>query len=919
MIVLKNRLAEKPERYPKVERKLPTVDEKGWVKVGGFLLRDHVDYIPQPGFQEVLCSCEADVIFTGGSASAGKAQPYDAQIVTPFGLRNMGALKEGDTISGVDGGMQRVLRIHEQGEKDVYKFTFIDGATCEACLDHLWNVRKMRAVSKKAKLHGLSVDDDWRVWDTKSIIDYMNGDTKNTIAIPLSNPVKFTISAKQAIDPYILGLLIGDGCFVADGYIGYTSIDHEIIETIKKSGYNIRLTNDGRGMNYAIKDKDLIDSLTRMKLIGCKSEHKFIPWAYKYGTVEERIAIIQGLMDSDGYAEKEKSAVGFSSASEQLSKDVQEIIWSLGGIATLFTKKSGYKDKTGAFKRCLDAHVLYIQTQDNKQLFRLQRKIDVVMDRRFTKTRLIKSVELVGKKKCRCIHVTNPDSLYLTEKSCIVTHNTWAILTEAMRGLGTSPKDGYSAILLKKELVEAKAGGGMLADAKRLYADMTGCAYTSSDSPTFDFPMWKSSIQLTHLNLQSESQEREAQEKMKNKQASYIAMDELTNFSFKIWKYWFSRNRDDSGMRPKMICTLNANGWHWTRRMLDWYIGDDNFVIPERVGVIRYFVNEGETVEDIIWGNSPEEVARLAGIEITDRMKSEGIRIETLVKSFTFIPGNLMDNRILTNSTRGGNVANLYNIGKAERLKLMYGYWGETEEGEAMVTKSQIRDLFTNPWNGDTTIKLSIDIGDGGDASRCWVWKGNQVINIETNYSDDAPAKAAWVRHLQTKYKVELDNIAVDATGGGNYLDDYVRGVRGLVMNTRPIKEYDESGNEIQFEQYVMLRDQLMSKLCAMIASQGVSIAIDPETTFEHGKAGSKRSSLIDILQSQATCLKRLQKPNGKYFFASKMEWKKSHGESPDDLDCFHMGMVFFLDMRDRKKPEKRFTASDFKGLYTRW
>jgi hypothetical protein len=494
---------------------------------------------------------------------------------------------------------------------------------------------------------------------------------------------------------------------------------------------------------------------------------------------------------------------------------------------------------------------------------------------------------------------------------------TFIILMLAMRGLGNN---GYSAVLLKKELVEAKAAGGMLADAKRLYQDMPGCVYTSSDSPTFDFPMWQSAIQLTHLNLQNESQEREAQEKAKNKQASYIAIDELTNFTFKIWKYWFSRNRDNSGMRPKMICTLNANGWHWSRRMLDWYIGDDHFVIPERIGVKRYFSINGESVEDITWGDSPEEVVRLAGITVTPEMVESGVTPEHLVKSFTFIPGNLMDNRILTHNTQGGNVANLYQLGEAERMKLMYGYWGESEEGTAMVTKRQVRDLFTNPWDGDNTMRLSIDVGDGGDASRCWVWKGNQVINIETTYTSDAQQKAAWVRSMQNKYGVSVENIAVDATGGGNYLDDYVRGVRGLVMNTRPVKEYDAAGNEVKFEEYVLLRDQLMGKLCAMIVSQGVSIAIDPSTQFEHGKAGSRTSSIHDIIESQITsCMKRMQKPNGKYYFVSKQEYKSSHGESPDDLDCFHMGMIFYLDMRARKQEAKKYTTADFAGLYTRW
>ena len=349
---------------------------------------------------------------------------------------------------------------------------------------------------------------------------------------------------------------------------------------------------------------------------------------------------------------------------------------------------------------------------------------------------------------------------------------TWIILMEAMRGLG---RDGYSAILLKKELVEAKAGGGILSDAKKLYLDIPGCLYTSSDSPTFEFPTWKSTIQLTHLNLQGQGQEREAQEKAKNKQASYIAIDELTNFTFKIWKYWFSRNRDDSGMKPKMICTLNANGWHWSRRILDWYIGDDNYLIPERIGVKRYFVVEGENVEDIIWGNTVQEVIEKAKISVTKEMMAAGVTPEHLVKSFTFIPGNLMDNRILTHSTGGGNVANLYQLGEAERMKLMYGYWGEMEEGEAQVTRSQIRDLFSNPWNGDETKRMSIDIGDGGDASRCWIFKGNQLINIETTYTSDAPEKVEWIKSLQQKYGVLVSNICVDATGGGNYIDDYFR------------------------------------------------------------------------------------------------------------------------------------------------
>ena len=111
---------------------------------------------------------------------------------------------------------------------------------------------------------------------------------------------------------------------------------------------------------------------------------------------------------------------------------------------------------------------------------------------------------------------------------------SFCILLEALRGIG---KYGYSGLIIKRELVEVGTAGGILSDAKRIYSEMKGCEYSASDY-SFAWPEYQSSIMLTHINLQSDSQEKEAQEKMKNKQASYIAIDELTNFTFKIWKYW---------------------------------------------------------------------------------------------------------------------------------------------------------------------------------------------------------------------------------------------------------------------------------------------------------------------------------------------------------------------------------------------
>ena len=82
-----------PEKYPTIERKTPTVDQEGYVKVNGEKLRPQIDYIPQEGFQEILSTCDADVIFTGGSASAGKCQSIFCQSGYSFWISIHGRTK----------------------------------------------------------------------------------------------------------------------------------------------------------------------------------------------------------------------------------------------------------------------------------------------------------------------------------------------------------------------------------------------------------------------------------------------------------------------------------------------------------------------------------------------------------------------------------------------------------------------------------------------------------------------------------------------------------------------------------------------------------------------------------------------------------------------------------------------------------
>ena len=185
-----------PKPYPGVTRKPPTVTDKGWDKVGGYTLREKVDYMPQAGMQERVVACQSNLIFLCGESQMGKAQPYDAKVLTPDGFVRMGDIKVGDVICGSNGGTQRVLRIYEQGEKDVVRFTMRDGSSAESSLDHLWKIDC--TVIQGKHISGL--------YTTSEIVDMFNSRSRckgsiRNICFPICGPVDLKPKKELKIEP----------------------------------------------------------------------------------------------------------------------------------------------------------------------------------------------------------------------------------------------------------------------------------------------------------------------------------------------------------------------------------------------------------------------------------------------------------------------------------------------------------------------------------------------------------------------------------------------------------------------------------------------------------------------------------------------------------------------------------------------
>lgn len=385
----------------------------------------------------------------------GKALEVNTLVYTPDGTKKIGDIKVGNKVIGDDGLPYNVTGVFPQGKKELYRVTFNDGYSILCCEDHIWNVSTASNGYNNNSRKILSIN-----LTTKQLMDknsFIKGERPNSKLqpthyktprgsskwqIPIVKPINFTNIDKLPIDPYLLGLLIGDGGLSSKS-IKFSSVDDEIINNIKEI-----LTEDlvikkvsGNNCDYTIVSKiNNINSLTRnlkeLGLMGCTSIDKFIPEIYKYSSVENRLSILQGLMDTDGFCGKSRkngefSGTEFCSISEKLVDDVIQIVHSLGGIARKSSRITKYTYK-GEKKEGRKSYRVNIKLQGNMNPFRLERKrILYKCPEKYKVARYIKNIEYEKLGDAVCISIDSPNKLYVAEH-CIVTHNTTSAVIGAL-------------------------------------------------------------------------------------------------------------------------------------------------------------------------------------------------------------------------------------------------------------------------------------------------------------------------------------------------------------------------------------------------------------------------------------------------------------------------------------------------------
>lgn len=374
------------------------------------------EYVPENVITDNCPEVSKNAIVTIGRQS-GKSLSISQLIPTPTGFTTMGEIKVGDYVLDAEGKPTKVISATDvMYDHECYRVTFDTGEEIIADADHLWEVRDARTQTDK------------KILTTKFMASkrYVNDKNEARYTVKVAKPL-YLPDVDLPMDPYVFGCWLGDG-HSADAVITNHLQDKFIIEQIEQH-YTISKVADhykseGTKM-YSFREANENGRTFRddLKATGV-FKNKRIPQLYLRASYKQRLALLQGIMDTDGTC-NDGGDLELTMNREELTRDIRELIASLGQKPS-FTVRDVI-DTAHPHRRYTIRFTAY---RSEIEPFRLQRKLDKMKEfphptRKFsTKRRSIQKIEKVDSVPVRCIMVDNPDHLFLVGRSFIPTHNS---------------------------------------------------------------------------------------------------------------------------------------------------------------------------------------------------------------------------------------------------------------------------------------------------------------------------------------------------------------------------------------------------------------------------------------------------------------------------------------------------------------
>lgn len=481
---------------------------------------------------------------------------------------------------------------------------------------------------------------------------------------------------------------------------------------------------------------------------------------------------------------------------------------------------------------------------------------------------------------------------------------TYTLLLEVLRNIKV---DGFGGVIFRRTGPQIKAEGALWDTSNKIFPHVD--AVPRETFLEWVFPIG-TKLKFSHLEYEKNIND------WQGSQIPFIGFDELTHFSKKMFFYLLTRNRSVCGVKPYVRATCNPDPESWVAEFISWWIDQETgFPIPKRNGVLRFMIVDGNNT---IWGDTKEEVIERAWYMLEDIVNKSGIDPLDLIKSVTFISGDIYENKELL-SVNPAYLGNLLSQDEETQAALLHGNWKMVVNQNDVYNYAAFAGMFNNVYEVEHgTHYITADIAlKGSDKFIVGVWDGWELIDIcimdKSNGKDIIDVITAFAK----KYRVQNRNICYDNDGVGGFVDGFIIGAVPFVNNAtafpnpkNPIK--DKKGN-LKPDNYENLKTQCYYasgdhvnegrySISEHVANQMYDNKMTIRQRFIHERKAIKRDKADQ---------------DGKLRIVRKEQMKTSlNGQSPDLMDMFMQRERFNLIQRFAKPtsslPNK--TQSRFEG-----
>lgn len=457
---------------------------------------------------------------------------------------------------------------------------------------------------------------------------------------------------------------------------------------------------------------------------------------------------------------------------------------------------------------------------------------------------------------------------------CAGAGKTFSLLLEPLRHINNP---NFGCVIFRRTSPMIRAEGGLWDASQRIYRSLKGAV------PRETTLEWKfgSGAKLKFSHLEHESNKFDWQ----GSEITMIGFDELTHFSRTQFFYLLTRNRSTCGVAPYIRATCNPDPDSWVADFISWWIDQDDksptygLPIPERQGVLRYFMRDGD---NFIWGDSVEEVYEQCR-DILDVLLEAApeTKPKDYIKSVTFIGGSIFDNKELLR-VDPGYLGNLNAQEADEKARLMQGNWKVSSKGNDIYDQTRFGDIFTNSFvKAEGMKRITADIAmKGSDKFVIFVWHGRRMIDFRIMEKCDGEQVIKEIRKYAFAHGVPESNIVYDNDGVGAFVSGFIRNANEFKNNGRPLNN----------EHYVNLKSQ-----CYFRSGDAVmrgEYYIPPEVANRKYNA---EMTLQERLMYERKAIKRDKPDEDNKLAVIKKSAMKGYlnGQSPDLMDCFMMNEWF--------------------------